>query len=306
MKSRLASIAWSITYLLLLLSLVTPFTFITVLLIMLPTTILYATLTTKSFVYHIVPVFLIVMIVMGSWSIFLPLYFLIPSIVMGHFYKKRASVLRTVMFGAGTILAEFLLLLLISTLFFDFNLAHTIENIVNTAATPFRSATGGSLATELKLSDQDTQQISTLTVQTIPFTLIITSLAMATITHAIARPTLASLGQITPKMMPLREWRLPRALIWYYCIVLLIELFGGSSAKEGFLGTVVLNLLPMLQFAFIIQSAGFFFYIAHTKKWNKGIPILLTVLMLFIRPLWLIGLFDIAFPLRDMITRSRR
>ncbi|MNU50285.1 hypothetical protein D3C71_392470 [compost metagenome] len=306
MKFHWTSVAWSIVYFLLLLSLVTPLTVVTVLFLLVPGVILYTTLSRTSFILHVVPVLLLLLFLLGPYFILVPLYFLIPSITMGHMYKKRAPAMRTLLVGAATILVEFILLLLVSTVFFDFNLAQTIENVINTAASPLRDMTGSNLASGLNWTEEKTQLLSDLTVRTIPFTMTVTSLAIAAVTHAISRPTLSSLGQITPKMKPFRELKLPRSLVWYYCLGLVIQLFAGSAAGEGFLGTVLLNLMPLLQFGFIIQAAGFFFYLAYVKKWNLVIPILLTIAIIFIRPLWIIGLFDIAFPLRDMVTRSRR
>ncbi|USB33241.1 DUF2232 domain-containing protein [Paenibacillus sp. YPG26] len=306
MKFHWTSAAWSVVYFLLLLSLVTPLTVVTVLFLLVPGVILYTTLSRTSFILHVVPVLLLLSFLLGPYFILLPLYFLVPSIAMGHMYKKRAPAMRTLLVGAAAILGEFILLLLVSTVFFDFNLAQTIENIINSAASPLRDMTGSNLATSLNWSEEKTELLSDLTVRMIPFTMTVTSLAMATVTHAITRPTLGSLGQITPKMKPFRELKLPRSLVWYYCIGLIIQLFAGTAARDGFLGTVLLNLMPLLQFGFMIQAAGFFFYLAHVKKWNLTIPILLTIAILFIRPLWIIGLFDIAFPLRDMVTRSRR
>ncbi|RUT33731.1 DUF2232 domain-containing protein [Paenibacillus zeisoli] len=305
MKFHWTTAAWSIVYFLLLLSLVTPLTVVTVLFLLVPGVILYTTLSRTSFILHVVPVLLLLLFLLGPYYILVPLYFLIPSIIMGHMYKTRAPAARTLLVGAATILVEFILLLLVSTVFFDFNLAQTIEDVINTTSMPLRDMTGSNLVSGLDWTEKKTELLSDL-VRTIPFTMTVTSLAIAAVTHAIARPTLSSLGQITPKMKPFRELRLPRSLVWYYCIGLIIQLFAGTAAREGFLGTVLVNLMPLLQFGFIIQAAGLFFYLAYVKKWNLVIPILLTIAMIFIRPLWIIGLFDIAFPLRDMITRSRR
>lgn len=306
MKFHWTSVAWSVVYFLIMLSLATPLTVVTVLFLLVPGVVLYTTLSRTSFILHIIPVFLLLAFLFSPLYILLPFYFLIPSVVMGHLYKKRASAMRTLLFGAGTILLEFIVLLLVSTVFFDFNLAHTIEDVLNSTASPFRNMTGSNLPASLNWTPEMTQQLSSLTVRTIPFTMTVTSLAIAVVTHAVARPTLSSMGQITPKMTPLRDWRLPRSLVWYYIIGLVIQLFAGEAAREGFLGTVLLNLMPLLQFGFIIQTAGFFFFLAYQRKWNLAIPILLTIAIIFIRPLWLIGVFDIAFPLRDMVTRSRR
>ncbi|MNN10356.1 hypothetical protein D3C81_1232780 [compost metagenome] len=157
------------------------------------------------------------------------------------------------------------------------------------------------------LTPELSQQFS-LVVKLIPYTIIVSSLTIAMIAHAIVRPTLASMGQAVPKLPPFRDWRFPRSLILYYLIGVLIQLFAGPAAQEGFLGTIILNIIPLLQFFFMIQTAGFFFFVAYHRKWNPVIPILLVipVVLIPLLPLWIIGIIDIAYPLRERITRSER
>ncbi|GIP47966.1 hypothetical protein D3C76_70800 [compost metagenome] len=306
MKLRWTSVAWSAAYLLLLLSLATPLTVITMFFLIVPGILLYTTLSTRVFLVHVAVVWLAASLIFGPVILLQAVYFIIPSIVMGYLYKKRVPAFRTIMTGAGTILLEFLLVLLISTVFFDFNLATAIEDLVNSAMAPFTNVADSSLAGGIVWSPEMSQQFSSLTVRMIPFTMIVCSLLIAAVAHAISRPTLSSLGHAVPKLPPIRDWRLPRSLIWYYLIGVLLQWFGGEAVQQGFMGTILLNLMPLLQFLFMVQTASFFFFAAYHRKWNPVIPILLIVAMLFIPPLRIVGILDIAFPLRDMITRSRR
>ncbi|HEY4390404.1 MAG TPA: DUF2232 domain-containing protein [Paenibacillus sp.] len=312
MKLRWTSVAWSVVYLLLLLSLATPLAVITVFFLLVPTVLLYSTLSRRLFLLHIVPAWILAAILCGPTILLQALYFIIPSIVMGELYKKRAPAFRTVMMGAGTILVEFLLVLLISTVLFDFHLSWAIEDMINAAMDPFKNVADGSigsgLGSSLVWSPEMIQQFSSLTVRMLPFTLIVCSLIIAAVTQAISRPTLGSMGLIVPKMPAFRNWRLPRSLIWYYLICLILNMLGGAAISEGFLGTILVNMTPLLQFLFMIQAASLFFFIAYQRKWNPVLPILLVIAMVFIPllPLWIVGIADIAFPLRDMITKSKR
>lgn len=314
MKSHWTSIAWSAVYLLLLLSLITPLTVITAFFLVIPGTLLYMMLPRKKFVVHIAAVWIIVALIstlvwnylIGAVLLLQALYFLIPSLVMGRLYKKRASAVKIVLSGAGVILLEFLLILTIGTLFLDFNLAASIEDIMNNALAPLQNVTDPSLTGGVTWSPEMTEQFSSYTVRFIPFTLILCSLLISTLSHAIVRPTLGSMGHVVSKLPALRDWRLPRSLIWYYLIATILVMFAGSAATEGFLGMILDNLIPLLQAFFIIQAASFIFFVAYHKKWNPILAILGVIMLLFIPGLWLLGLLDIAFPLREMITRSRR
>lgn len=308
MNLRWTSIAWSVVYLLLLLSFATPFSFIAIFVMLVPGVILYTTLSLRSFLIHIVVVWAAASLLLSNPAILLlAVFFMIPVIVMGHLYKTKASAFKVVAMGTGTLLAEFLLAFLAVTVLFGFNLASSMEETLTTMTTLMQNMADSELiATELVWSPEVAQQLSSLAARMTPFTMIVCSLLLAAVTHLIARPTLNSLGFAVPSFPPLRDWRLPRSLIWYYLITVLLMLFGGPALMDGFIGTILLNLSPMLNFLFMIQAASFFFFLAYHKKWNPAIPVLLIVAMLFIPPLKIAGILDIAAPLREMITRSRR
>lgn len=300
------SVAWSVVYLLLLLSLATPLTVITAFFLIVPGVLLYTTLSTRSFLLHIAIVWLIASVMVGPIILLQAVYFILPSIAMGFVYKRKGPALRAMMAGAGMIVLDFLLILLISTVFFDFNLTRAIEDMVNELTPLLQEMFNILLAGKVAWSPELSEQFSSLTVRMIPSTMVVCALIMAAIAHAISRPTLSSLGHALPKLAPLRDWRLPRSLIWYFLLATLLQSFGGTAINEGFVGTILLNLIPLLQFLFMVQAASFFFFVAYHRKWNPVFPVLSVMVLLLIPPLWIIGMLDIAFPLRDAMTRTRR
>lgn len=306
MKLRWTSVAWSVVYLLLLLSLTIPLTVVTTFFIIVPVVLLYSTLTTKEFIVHIALVWIISSLTVGPVILLQAAYFLIPGVVMGYLYKKRASALRTILSGAGTIIGLFLLMLLISTVFFKFNLVTAIEDIFNMAMEPLQNVAESSVTGAAVWTPEMSQYFSNIIARMIPFAMIVCSLIMATVAHAVVRPALGSMGQIVPKLPPLRDWRMPRSLLWYYLVGFLLQMFGGEAVSQGFLGTILLNALPLLQFLFMIQAASLFFFAAYHRKWNPAIPVLLVVALFIVPPLRIVGILDIAFPLREMLTRPRR
>lgn len=297
--------SWSIVYLLLLLSLATPLTVVTTFFLIVPVVVLYATLSFRGLVMHIVPVWLIAALIFGPLILLQAVYFMIPAVIMGHLYKKRVSAFKILFFGAGSITALFLLLLLISTVLFDFNLAVMIEEMLNLAVTILQSMKNSPFADGAVWTPEMSQQLSVFTVRMIPFTIIVYSLVLAGLVHVIVRPTLASMGQVVSKLPPLREWRLPRSLIWYYLVGIILQLFSGSTIPDNFIGTILLNMMPLLQFLFLVQSASLFFFLAYHKRWNPAIPVLLVIAALILPPLRIAGMLDIAFPLREKLTRPK-
>lgn len=305
MKFRWSAVAWSVAYLLLLLSLTTPLLIITTLFMIVPAVVLFTTLNTRQFILHVLPVLLIVTLITPVYLL-IAVYFLIPALVMGRFYKRHSSALSTVIAGTIAILGEFLLLLLLGTALFNFDLSTYVNDVLQMVNTPLTElGTTNPLLTDIGFTTEDVNKISYLTVQMIPMTLIVSSFVIAVITHSIVRPILNSMNYAVPKMKPAHEWRLSRSFIWYYLIGVVLQLFF-SGSENNYILMISANLLPLLRIGFMIQAIGFFFFLAHERKWNKMIAILLAIAVIILPPLRIIGIIDLAFPLREYVTKSRR
>ncbi|KAI7282679.1 hypothetical protein KC345_g3403 [Hortaea werneckii] len=270
-----------------------------------PAVVLFTTLSTKQFILHLVPILLIVGLI-TPFYILIAVYFLIPALVMGRWYKKRASAMSTLVAGMVTILGEFLLILLVSTTLFQFDLYNYVYDVLQTY-TDWLASMGASnpLLSEITITSDQIGKMSQLTIQVIPMTLILSSFMMAVITHSIVRPILNSMEYAVPRMKPAREWRLSRAFIWYYLLgVVLSLLFGG--ADSGFMLMISANLLPLLQIAFKIQTIGFLFFLVYERKWSKIVALLLAIPVIALPGFWIIGVVDLAFPLRELMKKSKR
>lgn len=303
LKFSFKSAVWSAVYLLLLLSLLTPLSVLAIFFMMIPGVILYASLSLKSFIWHLVPV-AVILVVFHPIYLLLLLIFTLPAIVMGHAYKTRKSALFALMAGSGMMLAEYLLLLLVGSVIFQFDLSSYIEDVVKLTIEPLTN-TSNQMINGFAWTPEMTEDVAKQTQLMIPFALVVTSMVMAFITHAIARPILNVMGVVVSKLPPAREWRMPRALIWYYFLALLIEVI--SRQSDGTYWTMIaMNLSPLINLGFMIQAIGFFFFLSHTKKWNPVIPYFLAAAVFSIGPLRIIGIIDLAFPLREAISKSKR
>ncbi|OAB40534.1 hypothetical protein PMSD_01110 [Paenibacillus macquariensis subsp. defensor] len=304
MKSRSTALLWTGAYLLLILSLLTSLSMITAFLLIVPVIVLYNILNTKKFFLHVVPVWLIAFIIHPVY-LFLALYFVIPAILMGRCYKRRASALRTIVVGAATILVEMLLLLLIGTMLFQFDLSGYVQDMVNVAVKPMQEMVGNSaLAKDFVLTKEYMDSLMNMTVQRIPFALILSSFMLSIIAHAITRPILERMGYTTTRLKPVREWKFPRSLIWYYLLGVVLE-FMAFNSESSYLTMISANLVPMLNIFFCIQAMAFFFFIAYHRKWHPVIPFILAVPVFLFPPMAIIGIIDIAFPLRQLMTKSK-
>ncbi|MDT0124923.1 DUF2232 domain-containing protein [Paenibacillus sp. RRE4] len=303
MKFSFKSAVWSAVLLLLLLSLLTPLSVLSIFFMMIPGVILYASLSIKSFILHLVPVAIILVMVHPIYLLFMVILIL-PAIAMGHAYKNQKSALFALMTGAGTMLAEYLLLLLVGSLIFQFDLSSYIRDVVQLTIEPLTNSSS-QMINGFVWTPEMTEDVAKQTQLMIPFALVVTSMVMAFITHIIARPILSVMGLNVSKLPPAREWRMPRALIWYYFLALIIEVV--SRQNDGsYWKMIAMNLSPLINLGFMIQAIGFFFFLSHTRRWNPVIPFLLGAAVFFIGPLRIVGIIDLAFPIREAISKSKR
>jgi uncharacterized protein YybS (DUF2232 family) len=149
-----------------------------------------------------------------------------------------------------------------------------------------------------ELADQTIQAIKS----SVPMFLIGISFYYAVLTHWISRAILNRMGEALPGMPPVREWMLPKSMVWIYLIALLLELVVRPDF-DSTMYVLLFNLLPLLRFAFCIQGIAFLAFIAYQKRWSQALPVLVFVVTLLIAPLQhfisLLGVFDVAFPLRQ-------
>ncbi|WP_245773144.1 DUF2232 domain-containing protein [Paenibacillus catalpae] len=294
------AVLWSGASLLLILSLAVPvFNMLTIMLLMVPYVILFTTLSTRSFLLHLVPVWIIAAVILGPSVLIIALFFLIPAMVMGQMYRKRASapyiLRRTTLTILFCLLAELLL----------------FEGVLNQSFIDqigeFVRALVSDLETEHVLPkewDSDyTESLIRVMIHSIPQAIILISFVYAVITQYFARKILASSIEDIPTMPKAKDWMLPRIMVFFYLVVYILEIFADTSSSS-FYSVALMNLVPLMRYAFTIQAIGFFFYIAHQRKWNKTVPVIIAIPLLIFPPLSLIGVLDAAFPIRKSFSKS--
>ncbi|KIL39611.1 hypothetical protein SD70_18980 [Gordoniibacillus kamchatkensis] len=296
-------IVWSIVYVLLLLSLLTPALLLTMSFLMVPVLVLYVKLDTKRFALFYV-LSLAAVYALTAWTgpmlVSISLFFLPPVIVMGNLYKKKAPGKTALTAGTVTLLAETLLTLLIGyalgfdpiSKFHSFMLEYV--NALPTAVMGMMQVTP--------------EQYVSMLIQIIPLELILFAYYYAVVNHAVARRILNRMGEALPGVKPLREWRLPKTFVWLYIAAFLFDLVLPASDRS-MMSTLLMNLLPLLLLAFTLQALSFLFFIAHEQHRTKALPIVAIVILVLMFPLLifiysLLGVLDAAMPIRERFRKN--
>jgi uncharacterized protein YybS (DUF2232 family) len=307
-KGSARMLGWSLLTVVMLLSvLLTPFNIITINLLMVPVMFQYVKLETKKFLLYyglsLAVVYLVTSLFTIGWVgivlVAISLFLLPPVIQMGNLYKRRAAARTVLTVGIVTLLTEMLLSILVAYLF-GFNMIAKMKQFMLESL----ETVPEQLKTILLPIDPDT--LVQLMSQLLPLYMIGISFFLILVTHWVARRLLNRSGELIPAFKPVRDWMLPRSFVWYYVVALFMELFVKDTSSVIF--TVLLNLLPLLTVVFAIQGIAFLFHVAHIRSWNRALPIAGIVVLLVVPTAYfmfsLLGVFDVAFPIRERITRK--
>lgn len=301
MKIGWKSVAWSAAALVLLLSIPTNLIVVTMFLLMVPMVVLYTMLKPIPYLLHLVGVGIVTVLLLGSYSIVplsLAFFFLIPSAVMGHMYKKRQPARNVVTIVLLILIAQLLIELGIFSAQYDMDLAARMSDMLE--ETLAQVQTGALLPSDWASTTAAT--LGDAIVTALPSLLLLSSFLLAVVTHCLSRLSLRSMGIIVPGMAPMKNWMLSRSLVFFYFVALILS-YALSPDGHGYWNMVAPNAVSILQFAFKIQAMAFFFYLADVKKWSRIAPIAIAIPIFLIPPLYLIGLIDVLIPLRRYFTK---
>lgn len=226
------------------------------------------------------------------------------GIVMGYFYSKGKGALAPIMAGTITYLFNYLLALTMSYFIFDINVIEAMKQ-QTLDMIKLTEETAGQLNLPI---DEEMLAVYREYIPWIgyvfPAVMIMSSVIMAGLHHIVSGPILSRLGHSIPKLPPFREWQLPKSILFYYLISLMLILFG--FAEEGStLFLIVVNLHPILELLLFIQGVSVIAFFAYTKKIGKVLPIM-TVIITFMFPILtfvvrMLGIFEIGFGLKSRI-----
>lgn len=267
---------------------------------MVPYVVLYSTLSKGAFALHVIPVCLIAALIVGPGVLIIGLFFLVPSIVMGHLYRKETPAAKVIRVVGVVILAQLMLELLVFELLLDLSL---LDAISSTIRETFESVMAQNAITT-DWTSEHTDRLISIIINMIPLTFIMLAYGYTVLSHYMARKLVIRSGLNIPAFAKARDWKLPRALVFFYLVAYVLDLFM-LSTSESFLAVALMNLVPLLSYVFAIQAIGFFFYIAHHRDWNRAVPVLIAIPVLLIPMLSLIGVLDTAFPIRKAFVKSK-
>lgn len=157
--------------------------------------------------------------------------------------------------------------------------------------------------TPKEVMDNLTGMLNTLEM-TIPATITLVMLLFALLFMSVNLPILKRLKVDVPKFAKFSELRLPRSVLWYYLIVLSINLFVRPELGSA-LAVIMLNVSMILWVLLTVQGISFIHYMLDCYKQPKFLKVISTFVAIpFYSFVVLIGIIDLGFNARDYIQQK--
>jgi len=239
----------------------------------------------------------------------LPLTFMMGSIglTIGHYLRTDKSRIQMFIMSILLFIANMLVIFITSFILLDINYIdktiERLETIIEQSGVMMASL--GESDKSLDMLDQLSESLL-LVEALLPSFIVISSVVLVGIVFLSCKPIINRFSSKKLTVAPLRELQLPKSLLWYYLFIMIASLFVKST--DGFVYTVVINLLFCLQFFVLLQGYSFLFYISNVKSWSKAIPITFvigsillpfaSIIAPFIR---ILGIIDLGFGLRKKL-----
>lgn len=138
----------------------------------------------------------------------------------------------------------------------------------------------------------------------IPAAITLMMLLFALLLISVNLPILKRLKVNVPEFTEFSKLRLPRSVLWYYFIVLAINLFVRPEV-DSIVGVVMLNVSMILWVLLTIQGISFIHYVLNCYKQPKFLKVISTLMAIpFYSFVILIGIIDLGFNAREFIVQK--
>ncbi|MDA1591702.1 MULTISPECIES: YybS family protein [unclassified Bacillus cereus group] len=226
------------------------------------------------------------------------------GIVLGHMYKKQKKPVGILMAGTLAYLIGIMLIYVASIKFFNIDLMKQMQNMFNESMAQSEkivTAAGMPISKEQKeLFAQFNDVLQTL----FPSLLVMVSVCFSWITVMISGSVLRKLKHDVIPWPKFKDIQLPKSIVWYYVVFILLSTFI-KVEPTSYLHMVFSNLYVIFALLLVLQGLTFIAFLAHSKGFTKGVPIISFIACMFIPMLFplvtILGIIDLGISLRSKI-----
>ena len=223
---------------------------------------------------------------------------------MGVFYSRRQPG-QAIITGALIYLFSFLIYFVVSVQLFQVDILGVAKESIDQIMPMVESTLKQSGASDQDIAKQLKQfrEMKDTALNSLPVALLIFVTLMSFVNHWFVRPLIKRFVPDMPALKKFKDMRLPKSMVWYYLLTLLLMLI--QPEKGSFLSLVQTSAFQILFILVLIQGFSFIFYYCHEKNISKVVPIFAVVLTILFPPIGvivrIIGIADIGFDLREKV-----
>ncbi|WP_339160862.1 YybS family protein [Bacillus sp. FSL M8-0277] len=223
---------------------------------------------------------------------------------MGVFYSRRQPG-NAIIAGALIYLFSFLISFVVSVQLFQVDIMGIAKESIEQMIPMLESVLKQSGASEQDIAKQLKQfrEMQDTALSALPVALLMLVTLTAFVNHWFVKPLIKRFVKDMPALKKFKDMRLPKSMVWYYLLTLLLMLI--QTEKGSFLSLVQTSAFQILYILVLIQGFSFIFYYCHEKSISKAVPIFAIVLGVLYPPVAvivrIIGIADIGFDLREKV-----
>ncbi|MCM3147712.1 YybS family protein [Bacillus pumilus] len=223
---------------------------------------------------------------------------------MGVFYSRRQPG-NAIITGALIYLFSFLISFVVSVQLFQVDIMVIAKESIEQMIPMLESVLKQSGASEQDIAKQLKQfrEMQDAALSALPVALLMLVTLTAFVNHWFVKPLIKRFVKDMPALKKFKDMRLPKSMVWYYLLTLLLMLI--QTEKGSFLSLVQTSAFQILFILVLIQGFSFIFYYCHEKSISKAVPIFAIVLGVLYPPVAvivrIIGIADIGFDLREKV-----
>ncbi|HWK22190.1 MAG TPA: YybS family protein [Ureibacillus sp.] len=228
------------------------------------------------------------------------LIFAAVGVVMGDALRLKRSKVFLLMSTGITVLITFAIQYVISLKLFE-------TDFIKESMTLMRESYQKSIELsenitgEVAIDEQTLNSMFDMMEILIPASITIAVFLFAFIIITLNLPMLRRLGVNIPKFRAFKNMRLPRAVLWYYLIVVSVNLFINPESGTA-LNVICLNFSLVLWVLLTLQGISFIHYILDAYGAPKFLRVLATLMAIPLYSFFVIlGILDLGFDIRSIV-----
>ncbi|KGR91868.1 membrane protein [Ureibacillus massiliensis 4400831 = CIP 108448 = CCUG 49529] len=230
------------------------------------------------------------------------LIFSAMGLVIGINIQLKKSKLFLLMTTGLTMLLAFAVLYVVSLQLFGIDFIKDSIEFTRTSYDSYLELTKTLTGQTPPVKMEDLELMFAMIESTIPAAVTLGAFGFAFLIISVNLPILKRLKVDVPKFSAFKDLRMPKSILWYYLIVLTINLFVRPEIGTT-LYVIILNFSMILWVLLTIQGLSFIHYFLDKKfKLSNFVKVLVTIMAI---PIYsfviLIGIFDLGFNIRSLV-----